>query len=296
MESAPEVQATLGNWHTPTIIESPDEEHRWKKYLEKHLHRERSWHVGPTFKYLPYKYARTMVEHGEVKITPLSNFRDTVGYGESIADADEGEALIRLQNISQTEAGFFTNRGRDPEAREWLEETGVAKISPEATGIHIGEVITNRRAPPVYVYCMSREGSRRMLTRYYGKQCKEHDPIDTIVRVEEPIPFLNRVTVQLAEQEEVRQPIARHCYYLENRTVDYYQRDSSEILKNLPFVKDEATYGWQKEVRAIWPALDEPEGPIIEQYDGVSELCTIEQTLTDGEKAEIKAHKKEKSN
>lgn len=56
----------------------------------------------PIFKYTKEEHARSMVEDGEIRISPLSSFRDTEMYGAEIGDYQEGASSVEAKNFILT--------------------------------------------------------------------------------------------------------------------------------------------------------------------------------------------------
>ena len=180
------------------------------------------------FKYLPEKYAMSLVHNGELRIGTLFDYRKTEEYGENIGDSDEGICFeySHDQNIK-------TGDDSNPLERQAI------KAGPGMV-MHNNYVERKRISPNVYLYCASSTHNPKILSKL-NQDCPA-DKYDTCVLISQPKKFVDAITQTLSDIATFVDSI---CCIYRDRNIHY-----SENQLHPAIVKD-PKYAYQKEVRFI---------------------------------------------
>jgi len=199
-----------------------------------------------------------MVRSGQVRITTLHECRSWDH--PELGDPEEGKGILR-QTIQNRE---FTQVNPMP--------------GPLGTMIHAKNIKVGRIAgswpidpPDVYMYCATRNASRRVMEEF---------GYDTCVRIDNPICFIEAISEQLARrnlvplvpfiEEGVAQPRVVKISRVEINDCFYESRDR-EWLEGQPpqWLIKNPRHSHQEEIRSVWEPLERPI-----QSEIVESLCT----------------------
>jgi hypothetical protein len=205
------------------------------------------------YKFTEARFARSMLEHGRVRIGTLFDFRKVEEHRSTIGDAGEAEpnSLATFDSVT-----LEPGKASPPYlARAFA-------VRPDATGPTTtnGLIVEHHmRDEDYYVYCVTAEYSVSLL---------EEAGYDSCVRIEDPRGFFQAMTDAI--EERVSQWSVQPCTY-GTRTGPYNPAHERHPV----WVKD-PSFSAQCEIRAVWTPRSHPIEPFTVDIPELRQFLQVE--------------------
>jgi hypothetical protein len=204
------------------------------------------------------RFARGLVDRGEIRIGTLYEFRRTDGWDELRSDVSEGEFTFSLssktpETITADSAPWYL--------KQIVEKLGMPILSHGGT---LNAVATH---PDAFIYCTTERDRSEGIESYGTFSVLIHDPES----------FFRAVTAHLTDDLTVvaRQPhgFAAPCLYLEREV--HLTSSKDEVLEP-PFalIKPRGKSS-EREVRAIWHPLRPNPAAFITTIPELTTCCSL---------------------
>ncbi|KLU27665.1 hypothetical protein EOS_03385 [Caballeronia mineralivorans PML1(12)] len=204
------------------------------------------------YKYLSRRWADTLVTVGNTRVGTLHDFR-SLEHGPGISDPEEGKKEIRA---SFDEPETFVGGAASGDA---MAQLGVFKVAEGASATFSGlSIVRPIDHPDCYVWCASREKSRKAMSRIDGA--------DTCVEITNVGAFFRELGVALAALCTVSRVGAGPVTY--NERTEEWNRANLGI--HPAFLKG-PSFADQDEVRGVW-APNPAEGSLKAKFIDKSNL------------------------
>lgn len=187
--------------------------------------------ISPWYKYLPRKYARSLVEEGKVRIGTLYDYKSVEMHGDEVGDRTEGQ---------------LTEWSADKKPKRASEANRLEKMAIKAgPGLILANnyVEIKHESPNVYLFCASEVFSTEIMIRM-SADC--NDQYDACVMITDPASFMKEIVE--AFKDEGKFIDGFRCVYMGRR--QHYSVNAPH-----PATIKDPRYQYQAEVRGIWEPL-----------------------------------------
>lgn len=204
------------------------------------------------------RFARNLVDRGEIRIGTLYEFRRTEGWDKLRGDVSEGEFTFSLysntpETITADSAPWYL--------RQIVEKLGTPILS------HGGTLNAIANHPDAFIYCAT--------------ECDRSEGIESYgtfgVFIHDPESFFRAVTAHLTDTlaKVSRQPhgYAAPCLYLEREV--HLTSSKDEVLEPLFALVKPPNRSSEREVRAIWHPLRPNPTAFIASIPELTAYCSL---------------------
>lgn len=212
----------------------------------------------PLYKFIKKKHAHEFFKNGNIRIGTLYDFRDVEKHGAEIGDLDEGTKTL-------TTGGYHMLDTADPSTipswyaphfqKSFIPDGPDARLVMHAGGSGISVKLT---VPNRYVFCTT-EGIDAVVWKQPG--------YDACIKINSPSGFFKALTNKL--KHKAHWITLDRCVY-RSRTVIGEHDDQLE-----PALIKEQRHAEQREVRAIWEAVDHEINPFILKVKKARHFCEL---------------------
>ncbi len=201
------------------------------------------------YKYMERKYATAMLEHGEVLIGTLYEFRKTEKHGSAIGDTGEGQSYGKLM----VDSHGFNYTSFPQEARSLFTD-------PQSNvcfrNITLAQTVNS---PDMYLFCCSTAADKDAMSKMGYDSC---------IEIYNPRAFFNEISLSLGKKSKGFLGIAK-CMY---QTRYHHLFDNPKIPRSL--IKPEE-YRYQNEARAAWQPNADEISPILIKNKKIKKHCRM---------------------